>query len=99
MPVRYDGHEAARSWSTIPACNDAAWARADGAAGTRGFPERAKVFELDLASLLGPMFFMWVMQLLLPVSGWPALRPLRLTNSTVRGMGLGTLQNLCSTQA
>lgn len=38
------------------------------ATGIKGFPTRGFPFRLDLASLVGPLFFMWVMQLLLPVS-------------------------------
>ncbi|KXZ54601.1 hypothetical protein GPECTOR_4g666 [Gonium pectorale] len=35
-------------------------------AGVKGFPTRGSPLRLDLASLMGPLFFMWVMQLLLP---------------------------------
>ncbi|EFJ47435.1 hypothetical protein VOLCADRAFT_92146 [Volvox carteri f. nagariensis] len=35
-------------------------------AGIKGFPTRGSPLRLDLASLMGPLFFMWVMQLLLP---------------------------------
>lgn len=37
-------------------------------AGTKGFPVAATKFKLDFASLLGPTFYMWIVQLLLPVS-------------------------------
>ncbi len=40
----------------------------DCSTGIKGFPTRGFPFRLDLASLVGPLFFMWVMQLLLPVS-------------------------------
>eukprot|EP00198_Chlamydomonas_reinhardtii_P012318 XP_001701655.1 predicted protein [Chlamydomonas reinhardtii] len=33
----------------------------------KGFPTRGSPLRLDLASLMGPLFFMWAMQLLLPV--------------------------------
>ncbi|MEW5307614.1 MAG: hypothetical protein WDW36_009993 [Sanguina aurantia] len=35
-------------------------------AGTKGFPVPATKFKLDFASLLGPTFYMWIVQLLLP---------------------------------
>lgn len=36
-------------------------------AGLAGFPSSEQPLEVDIASLLGPLFFMWVMQILLPV--------------------------------
>jgi hypothetical protein len=39
----------------------------------RGFPVRGQPLRLDLASLVGPVFWMWVIQLLLPVSARAAL--------------------------
>ncbi|KAG2422265.1 hypothetical protein HYH02_015468, partial [Chlamydomonas schloesseri] len=34
--------------------------------GIKGFPTRGAPLRLDLASLMGPLFFMWTLQLLLP---------------------------------
>lgn len=36
--------------------------------GVKDMPRPATRLELDFSSLLGPLFFMWLMQLLLPVN-------------------------------
>ncbi len=45
-------------------------------AGVRGFPVPGGSLSLDLASLLGPLFLMWVLQLAMPsmVAQWLADR-------------------------
>lgn len=37
-------------------------------AGLRGFPFQGSRLRLDLAALLGPLFFMWLLQLQLPLA-------------------------------
>ncbi|GAX76897.1 hypothetical protein CEUSTIGMA_g4343.t1 [Chlamydomonas eustigma] len=58
--------EVSTSLTTAGSPNDVGGAPTIKLTGVKGFPVKGNKLTVDFSSLLGPVFFMWVMQLLLP---------------------------------